>query len=64
MTLPPDIVDTVTQNGWAELHPLAGRYGLPPNIVMVYGPRNEEELVVVATLLRASYAFARSRPER
>jgi hypothetical protein len=62
MTLPPDIVETATQNGWAELHPLAGRYGLPPNIVMVYGPRNEDELAAVAALLRASHAFARSRP--
>lgn len=64
MTLPPDIIETVTQNGWGELHPLAGRYGLPPNIMMVYGPRNEDELAVVAALLRASHAFARSRPVR
>jgi hypothetical protein len=64
MTLPPDIVETVTQNGWAELHPLAGRYGLPPNIVMVYGPRNEDELALVAALMRASHAFARSTQVR
>jgi hypothetical protein len=58
MTLPPKIVDTVIANGWAELHPLAGRYGLPTNIVMVYGPRDDEELSIVTDLLRASHAWA------
>jgi phospholipase/carboxylesterase len=58
MTLPPSIVDRVVVNGWAELHPLAGKYGLPANIVMVYGPRNETEFEVVANLLRASHAAA------
>jgi Family of unknown function (DUF5519) len=57
MTLPPDIVDTVIANGWAEFHPLAGRYDLPANIVMVYGPRDEEEFSIVADLLRASHAW-------
>jgi phospholipase/carboxylesterase len=58
MTLPPDIVDAVIDNGWAERHPLAGKHGLPANIVMVYGPRDEHELAVVADLVRASHAFA------
>jgi phospholipase/carboxylesterase len=58
MTLPPDMVDEVIEKGWAERHPLAGQYGLPANIVMVYGPRDEEELAVVEELLRASHGFA------
>jgi phospholipase/carboxylesterase len=58
MTLPPAIVEAVIGNGWAELHPLAGRHGLPGNIVLVYGPRDEEELAVVGDLVRASHAFA------
>jgi phospholipase/carboxylesterase len=58
MTLQPAIVEKAIENGWAERHPLAGRYGLPANIVMVYGPRDEEELAVVADLIRASHAFA------
>jgi Family of unknown function (DUF5519) len=58
MTIPPDLVDKVIANRWAELHPLAGKHGLPANIVMVYGPRDEEELAVVADLLRASHAWA------
>jgi phospholipase/carboxylesterase len=57
MTLPPNIVEDAIANGWAELHPLAGRFGLPSNIVMVYGPRDEDEFEVVADLLRASHAL-------
>ncbi len=58
MVLPPDTVDRAIDNGWAERHPLAGKYGLPSNIVMVYGPRDEQELGVVLDLVRASHAFA------
>jgi len=58
LVLAPEVVDGVIENGWAERHPLAGRYGLPANIVMVYGPRDEQELRVVTDLVRASHAFA------
>jgi hypothetical protein len=58
MTLAPTIVDTVIDKGWAERHPIAGKHGLPANIVMVYGPRDEAELAIVAALVRASHAHA------
>jgi len=58
MALPPEIVQTVVDNGWAEYHPLAGKHGLPGNIVMVYGPRDEGEVEVVGELLRASHGYA------
>jgi hypothetical protein len=58
MVLPPEVVDQVIENGWAERHPLAGQHGLPANIVMVYGPRDADELAVVEELLRASHALA------
>jgi phospholipase/carboxylesterase len=61
LTLPPSIVATVIANGWAERHPLAGRYGLPDNIVMVYGPRDEDELAVVTDLVLASHGYATQR---
>jgi hypothetical protein len=58
LSLPPEIVDTVIANGWAEYHPLAGKHGLPGNIVMVYGPRDEAELEIVGALVRASHGRA------
>lgn len=57
-TLPPDLVDAVIANGWAERHPLAGKYGLPGNIVMVFGPRDEPEVEIVNDLVYASWAYA------
>lgn len=56
----PGEVEQVIANGWAERHPLAGRYGLPNNIVMVYGPRDEGELAVVCALVGAAHARARA----
>jgi hypothetical protein len=61
LALPPDLVDGVIANGWAERHPLAGQYGLPNNIVMVFGPRDDDELEVVFELVRASHAAADQR---
>lgn len=58
MALPPAIVQMVIDNGWAERHPLAGKHGLPSNIVMVYGPRDDAELEIVTGLVRASHAGA------
>lgn len=58
MVLPPEVVDQVIENGWAERHPLAGHHGLPANIVMVYGPHDDDELEVVADLVRASHSLA------
>jgi phospholipase/carboxylesterase len=58
MVLPPGVLERVVANGWAERHPLAGRFGLPASIVMVYGPRDENELEVVQELVRASHEFA------
>lgn len=59
MTLPPDVVDRVIENGWAERHPLAGTRGLPSNIVMVFGPRDDAELAVTCALVTASHDHAR-----
>jgi Family of unknown function (DUF5519) len=58
LSLPTEIVDAVIANGWAEFHPLAGKHGLPKNIVMVYGPRDEAELEIVGALVRASHGGA------
>lgn len=58
MCLPPETADLAQQRGWAELHPVANSGGIPETTVMVYGPRDEEELDVVLSLVRASYRYA------
>jgi hypothetical protein len=49
--------------GWATIHPLA-RYmagALPPQSLVVYAPRSDHELGVVAQLLHVAYGFAVGR---
>jgi len=45
--------------GWGEWHPMIERGILPPNIIMLYAPRSEEELEVAKFILGRSYAFAK-----
>lgn len=53
---PAHAADLVTQ-GWGRAHPLAGSR-LTPGFVMVFGPRDEEELAVVEAIVRESHAHA------
>ncbi|GAA3689446.1 hypothetical protein GCM10022224_063630 [Nonomuraea antimicrobica] len=46
------------ETGWAEPHPLVHEGRCPPTLVMLYGPRDEDELAVVWELVRRSHAFA------
>lgn len=56
MTLPPDLYEEVLAKGWGEPHPVSGT-------MMVWGPRNEEELEVIWNLVRASYRYATGEHE-
>lgn len=57
--LPTEIVTEAVAAGWAEPHPVALRGLIPPTAVMLYAPRDEAELHVIDSLVRASHAFAR-----
>jgi hypothetical protein len=57
--LPTETVSEAVAAGWAEPHPVALRGLIPPTAVMLYAPRDETELDVVESLVRASHAFAR-----
>ena len=41
--------------GWSERHPL---YSPTINVVMLYGPRTDEELQIAKTVIAASYQYA------
>ena len=56
--LPADLARLAVERGWAEPHPIAKLGLIPPTIVMIYGPRTEAELEVVADLVDASRRFA------
>jgi Family of unknown function (DUF5519) len=57
--LPLDVAREATDAGWAEVHPVARLGLIPPTAVMLYAPRDEDELGVIAVLIEASHAFAR-----
>ncbi len=51
MTLPPDAYRAVLDAGWGEPHPVS-------TTMMVWGPRDADELETVWKILCASYAYA------
>lgn len=57
--LPLDTAREAIEAGWAEPHPVALRGLIPQTAVMLYAPRDEAELDVIESLVRASHAFAR-----
>ncbi|REF00957.1 luciferase family protein [Thermomonospora umbrina] len=61
ITLPEAEARKVIAKEWGELHPVVKMGYFPPTLVMVYGPRNTEELETVWSLVRRSYEFALGR---
>ncbi|MDO0937300.1 DUF5519 family protein [Streptomyces sp. DG2A-72] len=58
LTVPVDAIPALTELGWTEPHPITRRAEFPDSIVMLYAPRDEEELDVATTVLQASYEQA------
>lgn len=59
LTLPRERVVQVIAQGWGELHPVARAGLVPPTLVMLYGPRDQDDLATVWQLVEESYAYAR-----
>ncbi len=59
LRLPAVDAQEVVDQGWGEYHPFA-LDGTIPNLVMVYAPRDAEDLDVVKTIIEASIEFATS----
>lgn len=53
-----DVVDA----GWGEAHYLVTQGHYPPGLIMVFSPRDDEELATVKKVVARSYAFATGRP--
>ena len=57
--LSPSYAQLVVDKGWGELHELTAEIaGEDSSYLMVYGPRDRDELEVVWKIVQASYAFA------
>jgi hypothetical protein len=58
LVLPPERGARLVELGWAEPHQFAD-FGTE---FMLYGPRTEDEVAIVLSIIRESLAFARSAP--
>ncbi|KAL1891262.1 hypothetical protein Sste5346_007721 [Sporothrix stenoceras] len=59
MSLHPDDIKEVLDKGWGQRHPLAFSAGwvkapLPPTFVMIYAPRDESDLAIIARIVEAA----------
>ncbi len=57
--LPLKDAQYVINQGWGELHPVAKMGYLTQNFIMVYAPRNEDEVEIVKKIITRSYTFAK-----
>lgn len=58
LSLPRDVAQAAIDAGWAEPHPLAARMRGPSIAVMVFAPRTDDEVDIVARLVEASHRNA------
>lgn len=58
VVLPESLATEAVETGWGEFHPLAGTE-VPATTLLVFAPRDPDEIDVVLGLVRQSYEFAR-----
>jgi hypothetical protein len=58
MMLPVEQARELIAKGWGEHHPLVPTGRLPETAVMVFGPRDDQEIALVLDLIGQSHAFA------
>ena len=56
--LPPETAEEAVEKGGAEQHPVARLGYIPENVVMIYAPRDEEELEIALGLVKESRRYA------
>ncbi len=64
MTLPLEQVSELFKKGWGEQHPVALLGHAPMTAVMVFGPRDIDEIAIALQLLDISRQFANGDPPR
>lgn len=58
VNLPTPTANVLIERGWAEYHPLVRKGQLPPVVAMIYGPRDDDELKVVTSIVSLAYEAA------
>jgi hypothetical protein len=58
LNLPTPDAETLIELGWAEYHNVVLRGLVPPIVVLFYGPRDEHEFAVAASVVETAYLAA------
>jgi hypothetical protein len=64
LQLPLEVAVVAISGGWAEPHALIWQGFTPAQSVMVYSPRDEQDLESIWSLVEESYNFATGQPQR
>jgi phospholipase/carboxylesterase len=62
--LPPELVIMAISAGWGEIHTMTWLGLAPTNTIMLFAPRDEEELEFIWSLVEESYRFATGQPPK
>ena len=62
LKLDPEDVREVIDKGWGENHFLVDAGAIPVGSVMIYAPRDDQDLQTVKIIIRRSFEFASQRP--
>jgi hypothetical protein len=56
--LPTEVAQEAMSKGWAEQHLVARMGYIPQNVIMIYSPKDAQEIEVVAGLVDEAYHYA------
>jgi hypothetical protein len=63
LQLPHELALLAVSGGWGRIHTVVWVGDAPANSMMLYSPRNEEELEVIWALVEESYRYATGQPQ-
>jgi hypothetical protein len=58
LNVPTDEAERLIDLGWAEYHTVVAKGLVPPIVIMLYGPREPDELVVARAIVEIAYMAA------
>jgi Family of unknown function (DUF5519) len=64
LQLPYELALLTVSAGWGRIHTVVWLGDAPANSMMLYSPRNEEEMEVIWSLVEESYRYATGQPQR
>jgi hypothetical protein len=64
LQMPYELAMLAVSAGWGEIHPVVWLGVAPANSMMLYSPRNDQELEVIWSLVEDSYRYATGQPTR